>query len=84
MEDADALADQLTSNCRDRWDKSRIVEHLVSRYNVPRQAARTVASMVEEKILQLGLTVVPLSLIKQLVIADTAAVLRAHRQLQTV
>jgi transcriptional regulator NrdR family protein len=67
-----------------RWDKGRIVEDLICRHGVSRQTARTVASMVEEKILNMGLTVVPASLIKQLVLSDTAAVLRAQCQLQTV
>jgi len=72
-------------NCdRSRWDKGRIVEDLICRHGVSRQTARTVASMVEEKILNMGLTVVPASLIKQLVLSDTAAVLRAQCQLQTV
>jgi len=53
-------------------------------HNVSRQVARTIASMVEEKVFSMGLTVVPLSLIKQLVMADAAAVLRAQEQLQTV
>ena len=69
---------------RSRWDKSRIVEDLVTKHDVDRQTARTVASMVEEKIFNTGLTLVPTSLIKQLVLSDAAAVLRAQRQLQTV
>jgi hypothetical protein len=40
--------------------------------------------MVEEKIFSIGLTSVSASLIKQLVLGDTAAFLRAQRQLQTV
>jgi hypothetical protein len=42
-----------------------------------------IASMVEEKIFNIGITLVPASLIKQLVLGDAAAVLRAQRQLQT-
>ena len=37
--------------------------------------------MVEEKILNLGIALVPAGLIKQLVISDTAAVLHAEQQL---
>jgi transcriptional regulator NrdR family protein len=69
---------------RARWDKSRIVDDLMAEHNIGRQAARTIASMVEEKVFGMGLTVVPVSLIKQLVMADAAAVLRAQEQLQTV
>jgi transcriptional regulator NrdR family protein len=67
-----------------RWDKSRIVADLVTKHRLSRQTARTIASMVEEKIFNMGITLVPASLIKQLVLSDTAAVLRAHRQLQNV
>ncbi len=69
---------------RARWDKSRIVDDLMAEHNISRQAARTIASMVEEKVFGMGLTVVPVSLIKQLVMADAGAVLRAQEQLQTV
>lgn len=75
-------AEQLEGKCR--WDKSRIVNDLVSKYGLSRQIARAIASMVEEKIFNLGITLIPASLIKQLVLGDTAAFLRAHSQLQTV
>ena len=83
LEDAHLLAASEQPPQRSRWDKSRIVADLVANHDVPRQVARTIASMVEEKIFSLGITLVPASLIKQLVMADTAAVLRAHQQLQT-
>ena len=70
------------SGCR--WDKSRIVEDLVTKHDVDRQTARTIASMVEQKIFSMGITLIPASLIKQLVLGDAAAVLRAEQQLQTV
>ncbi len=65
-----------------RWEKSDIVRHLVRNCNLSRQIARTIAGMVEQKILGMGLTVVPASLIRQLVLADSARVLRAEQQLQ--
>jgi hypothetical protein len=43
-----------------------------------------IASMVEEKIFSMGVTLVPASLVKQLVLGDTATVLRAERQLAAV
>jgi len=73
---------ELGNRCR--WDKSRIVGDLVTKYDISRQTARTIASMVEEKIFNIGITLVPASLIKQLVLGDAAALLRAQRQLQTV
>lgn len=69
---------------RCRWDKSRIVEDLVAENDMDRQAARMIAAMVEEKIFRMGMTRVPSGLIKQLVLGDTATVLRAQEQLQTV
>jgi transcriptional regulator NrdR family protein len=84
LADAEMLCGTQQSSPRSRWDKSKIVNDLVTNYDVSRQTARTIASMVEEKIFSMGLTSVPASLIKQLVLGDTAAFLRAQRQLQTV
>lgn len=69
---------------RSRWDKSKIVESLITEYNLRRQTARMIASMVEEKVLAMGVNLVPASLIKQIVLGDTASVLRAQDQLQAV
>ncbi len=84
LADAELLcrAEGLDSRCR--WDKSRIVNDLVTKHNVSLQTARTIASMVEEKIFSMGITLVPASLIKQLVLGDAAVLLQAQRQLQTV
>jgi len=65
------------------WDKTRIVYDLMTRSHLPRQIARVVASMVEERVFRLGMTSVPRSLIKQLVLGETAAVLHAQQELQT-
>jgi transcriptional regulator NrdR family protein len=67
-----------------RWDKSIIVNDLVAKYGLCQQTARTIASMVEEKVFGMEISLVPSSLIKQLVLSDAAAVLRAQHQLQTV
>jgi hypothetical protein len=75
------LADKQGGKCR--WYKARIVEDLVTKHGLDRQTARAVASMVEEKVFNLGLTLIPASLIKQLMLGDAAAILRAQRQLQT-
>lgn len=82
--DAELLAGAEESTIRSRWDKSRIVEDLVNGHSISRQTARTIAAMVEEKVFKMGMTLVPSSLIKQLVLGDTACVLRAQRQLQPV
>ena len=84
LADAELLVGRERSMHRARWDKSRIVDDLVTRHDVDRQTARAIASMVEEKVFNVGLTVVPVSLVKQLVLGDTAALLRAQKQLQAV
>jgi transcriptional regulator NrdR family protein len=84
LADAEMLYGVQQSPHRSRWDKSKIVNDLVTNYDVSRQTARTIASMVEEKIFNMGLTSVPAGLVKQLVLNDTAAFLQAQRQLQTV
>jgi transcriptional regulator NrdR family protein len=62
------------------WDKSHIVEHLVTERHIDRQVARAIAAMVEEVVFNLGLSSIPSSLIEQLVLNQTAAVLRAEQQ----
>jgi transcriptional regulator NrdR family protein len=84
LADAEMLCGDRQSPPRCRWDKSKIVNDLVTNYNVSRQTARTIASMVEEKIFNMGMTSVSAGLVKQLVLGDTAAFLRAQQQLQTV
>jgi len=69
---------------KSRWDKSRIVEGLVGREGLDSRTARTIASMVEEKVLGMGVNLVSSSLVKQLVLAETAAVIRAQQQLAMV
>lgn len=66
------------------WCKSIIVDDLVDKQDFDRQSARVVAAMVEEKILAMQLSRVSGSLVKQLVLNDTAVILHAQRQLQTI
>lgn len=82
LADAELLCKNDQLDRRSRWDKTRIVNDLMEKHDVSRHTARTIASMVEEKIFNMGLTRVPASLIKQLVLGDTAAILRAQNQLQ--
>jgi transcriptional regulator NrdR family protein len=84
LADAEKLYKDGTECARSRWDKSRIVDDLVARHGLSRQAARTVASMVEEKVFNMGLSIVPAGLVRQLVLSDAAAVIYAEQQLQTV
>jgi len=71
------------SGARFRWDKSKIADELVAKNDLSRHTARAIASMVEDKIFNMGISLVPTSLIKQLVLNETAAVLQAQEQLQT-
>lgn len=65
-----------------RWDKSRIVQDLIRIERIEPQIARAIASAVEEKVLNLGMTRIRRTLIRQLVLADTDAMLAAQDQLQ--
>ena len=81
--DAHELFDYGYQPEKSRWDKSVIVEDLVAEQGLERHTARMIAGMVEQKVFNLELNLVPASLVKQLVLSDTAAVMRAQRQLQT-
>lgn len=81
LSDAEALCSEQEPPDRSAWDKSRIVNDLVTKLSIPRQTARTIASMAEQKIFNIGITLVPASLVKQLVLTDAAAVLRAQSAL---
>jgi hypothetical protein len=74
--------DNLVQSCQ--WNKSVIVTDLIEEHKLDRQTARVIASMVEEKILAMKLTRIPVSLVRQLVLSDTASILQAENQLQTV
>lgn len=65
------------------WDKSRISYDLVND-GIDRNVARAIASVVEEKILNMGSNRIRTPLITQLVLADTEAMLNAQQQLQTM
>ncbi len=85
MEDAcrEALHGRNTQSVQAfRWDKSKIAETLVNEENLERQTARVIASIVEERVLNLGISRVSRGLIKQLVLADTLTMLQAEHQLQ--
>ncbi|HEX42932.1 MAG TPA: hypothetical protein ENN81_12875 [Phycisphaerales bacterium] len=68
---------------RQPWEKGRIVRDLVDKHGLAPETARTIASMVEEKVFGMGMRVVPSSLVRQLVLGDTAAVLHAEQALAT-
>jgi hypothetical protein len=82
LSDAEELYNDHSGETISKWEKSRVVEYLVAKHRLHRQTARAVASMVEEKVFNLGLPVIPAGLVKQLVLNDAAAVIRAQQQLQ--
>jgi len=65
------------------WDKGRLIDELTCESGLSRQMARVVAAMVEERIFSMGMTLVPQSLLKQLILGEAATMLRAQRELQT-
>jgi len=69
---------------RTPWDKARIVHDLTTKSGLARPTARAVASMVEERVFSIGVSAISSSLVKQLVLGETATALRAQRELQTV
>lgn len=64
------------------WDKGRIVRDLTAESGIPPQMARAVASVVEERIFNMGMTQVPRSLVKQLALGEAAAMLQAQQDLK--
>ena len=64
------------------WNKSRIVEGLIRKDKIDRHTARAIAASVEEKVLNLGMTRIRRTLIAELVLAETVAMLRVQKQLQ--
>ena len=82
LSDAAKLADIRRKGLADRWNKSKIIAELVAEQGLDYAAARVVASMVEDKIINSRLRCVSCSLIKQLVLLDTLAVLNGMEQLQ--
>lgn len=82
--DVEKLYRTRQSPTRMPWDKGTIVRDLVTESGLSSLEARAVASSVEERIFNMGMTVVPQSLLRQLVLGEAAAMLRAQRQLQTV
>lgn len=83
LADAETLSNDRDSDFRRRWDKNRIVGDLVTNDNLPHHTARAIASMVENKILNMQISVVPTSLIKQLVLRETATVVTLQNEFHT-
>jgi len=83
LDDAQLLAENEHPHSGSRWDKSRIINSLILEYNFDISTSRMIASMVEDRIFNMDISVVPTSLIKQVVLSEMAVVLRAQRQLQT-
>ena len=83
-----ADAEKFSQSCRraekSRWDKSKIIAYLTDRFQIDRQTARVIASTVEQKVLNLELSVVPRSLVKQLVLSEAASFFKASQQMQNI
>ena len=83
ISDAVKLRQDMAVPPANHWNKSKIINDLVTEYNLDSTTARTVASMVEEKILASGFRTVPAAFIRFLVLLQTHAILLAQQQLQT-
>ena len=68
-----------STNC---WNKSKIVKDLQAEQKLDVATARTIASMVEEKVLNSGLRSLTTDFVKFLVISQTQAILSAQQQLK--
>ncbi len=79
--DLEQLNQTRQSAARIAWDKGRIVRDLTAESGIPRQMARAVAATVEERVFNMGMTLVPRSLVKQLVLGEAAAMLQAMKDL---
>jgi hypothetical protein len=82
ISDAVRLRQGITVQPANCWNKSKIINDLVAEYNLDITTARTVASMVEEKILASGFRTVPAAFIRFLALLQTQAMLSALQQLQ--
>lgn len=84
LSDAEQLLMLRQHGDRAVWCKSVIVDDLVNKQGLDRNIARTIAAMVEQKVFAIQVSSVPGSLVKQLVLSDTASILHAQKQLQPV
>jgi transcriptional regulator NrdR family protein len=81
LSDAVKAGQSITIQQENCWNKSKIIDDLIINYNLDRTTARTVASIVEEKILATGFRFVPTDFIRFLALWHTAALISAHQQL---
>ncbi|HBG27409.1 MAG: hypothetical protein A2Y10_19080 [Planctomycetes bacterium GWF2_41_51] len=76
-------SDDILSSIADNtvaWNKSKIINDLVAEYNLDTATARTIASLVEEKILNSGFNLVPADFIKFLMLWLMQTFVNACRQ----
>ncbi len=66
------------------WNKSKIISDLITEHNLDTATARTVAALVEEKILNSGFRLVPTDFIKFLATSQAKAILSAQQQIKTI
>lgn len=81
LSDAQMFENIKNLSMADPWDKSRIVKWLTEKHNIEHDNARTIAAIVEEKILQLNLSCIPASVVKQLALTEAAMIINASKQL---
>ena len=64
------------------WNKSIIIDKLINKYQIERGIARAIASAAEERIINMQLSCISHSLIKQIVLTEAATILNAAEQLR--
>jgi hypothetical protein len=64
-----------------QWSKGRVASQVMEMFGLQRQAARAVAGRVEERVLAMGISRVWSGLVRQLVMSESAATMRAEANL---
>lgn len=65
------------------WNKSEIIGRLINEHNLDSASARTIASLVEDKILNSGFHIVPADFIKFLMLWQMKSLMSAQQQIKS-
>jgi hypothetical protein len=79
IRDADMMS-AATTGMR-QWSKGRVASQVMEMFGLERQAARAVAGRVEERVLAMGISRAWSGLVRQLILSEAAATMRAEANL---
>jgi hypothetical protein len=82
LSDAQMLTKIKSLSMTDPWNKYRIVKWLTDKHNIDHNSARTIAAIVEEKVLRLNSSCIPTGVIKQIALTEAAMILNAAQELE--